>query len=205
MTASAKYLFYSLRQPQPQKMFPSTLVISNIIEVNNVNCLRTALCGGRRQTVCLLWLSWFIANRGSNMSEMLLEIGSSRPAVFCNKFHKKTSKVVFLFCKSVSSQACNCRAKRDTTTGVSLWIYLYECIFSFLPLCFKKNKSSHRRCSVKKGVLNFANFKGKHLCGSLFLIGLQARPENNYFEEHLWTTASKKDQYLFNSQSSFIS
>ena len=32
-------------------------------------------------------------------------------------------------------------------------------------------KSSHRRCSVEKGVLkNFANFTGKHLCSSLFLI-----------------------------------
>ena len=30
-------------------------------------------------------------------------------------------------------------------------------------------RSSHRRCSVKKGVLrNFAKFTGKHLCQSLF-------------------------------------
>ena len=36
-------------------------------------------------------------------------------------------------------------------------------------------RSSHRRCSVKKGVLKkFANFTGKHLCWSLFLIKLQA-------------------------------
>ena len=35
--------------------------------------------------------------------------------------------------------------------------------------------SSHWNCYVKKGVLrNFANFIGKHLCRSLFLIGLQA-------------------------------
>ena len=33
--------------------------------------------------------------------------------------------------------------------------------------------SSHRRCSIKKGVLrNFAKFTGKHLCQSLFLIFL---------------------------------
>ena len=32
-----------------------------------------------------------------------------------------------------------------------------------------KNRSSHPRCSVKKGVLrNFAKFTGKHLCQSLF-------------------------------------
>ena len=31
-------------------------------------------------------------------------------------------------------------------------------------------RSSHRRCSMKKGVLgNFAKFTGKHLCQSLFL------------------------------------
>ena len=30
-------------------------------------------------------------------------------------------------------------------------------------------RNSHRRCSVKKGVLkNFAKFTGKHLCQSLF-------------------------------------
>ena len=30
-------------------------------------------------------------------------------------------------------------------------------------------RSSHRRCSVKKGVLrNFAKFTGKHLCQRLF-------------------------------------
>ena len=37
-------------------------------------------------------------------------------------------------------------------------------------------RSSHRRCSVKKGVLKkFGNFTGKHLCWSLFLIKLQAQ------------------------------
>ena len=34
-------------------------------------------------------------------------------------------------------------------------------------------RSSHRRCSVKKGVLK-VGFLGKHLCWSLFLINLQA-------------------------------
>ena len=36
-------------------------------------------------------------------------------------------------------------------------------------------RSSHRRYSLKKGVLkNFANFTRKHLCWRLFLITLQA-------------------------------
>ena len=71
----------------------------------------------------------------------------------------------------------------------------------------------HWRCSVKKGVLkNLENLRGKCLCWCIFLIKLQFwRPatllkktltkilsckiweifKNNYFEEHLWTTACK--------------
>ena len=77
----------------------------------------------------------------------------------------------------------------------------------------KTVRSSHWRCSVKKGVLkNFTNFTGKNLCWSLLLIKLQFwGPEtlfkktstqvlscvickifkNNYFQEHLWSTASQ--------------
>ena len=66
-----------------KKTFPSTLVISNIFETKTVNCLRTALCGGPRQTVSCDLICWFIAKRASDMSKMLLEIGSSHPAVFC--------------------------------------------------------------------------------------------------------------------------
>ena len=43
----------------------------------------------------------------------------------------------------------------------------------------KISRASHRRCSMKKGVLkiyNFANFTGKHLRWSLFLIRFQVRP-----------------------------
>ena len=41
-------------------------------------------------------------------------------------------------------------------------------------LSSRGNRNNHRRCSVKKGVLeNFTNFTGKLLCWSLFLIKLQ--------------------------------
>ena len=41
---------------------------------------------------------------------------------------------------------------------------------------YKKQRSSHRRCSTKKGVLkNFLHFTGKHLCWCLLLIKLKAR------------------------------
>ena len=34
----------------------------------------------------------------------------------------------------------------------------------------RRSRRSHRRCSVRKGVLrNFAKFSGKHLCQSLFI------------------------------------
>ena len=63
-----------------------------------------------------------------------------------------------------------------------MWIFLF--IFTFLL-------QKSRRCSVKKCFLkNVANFTGKYLCWSLFLIKLQVF-KNTYFEEHLWTTACK--------------
>ena len=74
-------------------------------------------------------------------------------------------------------------------------------------------RSSHWRCSVKQGVLKkFASFTKENLCWSLFLIKLQfcgpatlskktptqelscencKHFKNNYFEEHLWASASK--------------
>ena len=76
------------------------------------------------------------------------------------------------------------------------------------------SRSSHQRCSVRKGVLrNFAQFIGKHLCQSLFLIKLhglhrlQETPaqvfswefceifKNTFSAEHLWTTASEPRVY----------
>ena len=82
---------------------------------------------------------------------------------------------------------------------------------------FPKNtgvRRSHGRCSVKKSVLkNLANFTGKQLCWSLFLIKLQALArnliekrlatqvfsyeicenlKNPYVEKHLQTTASEE-------------
>ena len=47
-------------------------------------------------------------------------------------------------------------------------------------------RSSHQRCSMKKGVLgNFPKFTGKHLCRVYFLIKLQARPAN-LLRRRLW-------------------
>ena len=53
-------------------------------------------------------------------------------------------------------------------------------------------RSSHQRCSVKKGVLrNFSKFTGKHRCQGLFFTKVAGlRPENTFFTEHLWKTVS---------------
>ena len=52
-------------------------------------------------------------------------------------------------------------------------------------------RSSHRRCSVKKGVLkNFAKFTGKHLCQSLFFNKIANLGLDD--SGHLRMTASKK-------------
>ena len=52
----------------------------------------------------------------------------------------------------------------------------YKLTWDYSTIIFNlTNRSIHRRCSVKKGVLNnFANFTGKHICRSHFLLRLQA-------------------------------
>ena len=127
---------------------------------------------------------------------------------FCKTLQilQNTSKMESLFCKTVSPQACNC-TKKSTITGVFLWIYLRENIFSFLLFCFRKDKRSHRRCSVKKGVLkNCENFTENTCVGVSFLI--------KFFSRFLRTQISKniccerlivKRSIFFNSRSCFTS
>ena len=79
--------------------------------------------------------------------------------------------------------------KRTLSLALSCEYIYVNIFFHFLRFCFRRDKSSHRRCSVKKGVL--INFTGKNLCWCLFLTKLQIF-KNTYFEEHLWATASKK-------------
>ena len=90
--------------------------------------------------------------------------------------------------------------------------------FRFFKFLYFRNlnlssfKSSHQRCSVKKGVLrSFATFTGKHLCQSLFFHKVAGAAcsfikketlaqvfscefceisKNTFFTEHLWATAS---------------
>ena len=65
----------------------------------------------------------------------------------------------------------------DVGQGHKSTLFIFDLKLSYLQ---ESVRSSHRRCSVGKGVLqNFAKFTGKHLCQSLF------------FTEHLWTAASR--------------
>ena len=74
----------------------------------------------------------------------------------------------------------NTLLKRTLSLAFSCEYIYVNIFFWYLLLCFRKNKSSHRRYSVKKDVLkNFANFIGKHLCCNLFLIKLLLKRDSN--------------------------
>ena len=50
-----------------------------------------------------------------------------------------------------------------------------------------KNRSSYRRCCVKRGVFrNFAKFTGKHLCQSLFFNKVAGLRSANLLKQRLW-------------------
>ena len=61
--------------------------------------------------------------------------------------------------------------------------------------CFKGNaRSSHRRCSVRKGVLkNFAKFAGKHLCQKLFFKKVVGRRPATLLKRRLWHRCFQAD------------
>ena len=62
------------------------------------------------------------------------------------------------------------RRGKTKTKSLSHWIWILQAIL-------------HQRCSVRKGVLrNFAKFKGKYLCQSLFFINVAA----TLLKKRLW-------------------
>ena len=63
--------------------------------------------------------------------------------------------------------------------------------FKYFPIskkkCFTNNRSSHQRCSMKKGVLkNFTKFTGKHLCQSLFYNKFAGLSPATLIKKRLW-------------------
>ena len=74
-----------------------------------------------------------------------------------------------------------------------------------LEIFINKNRSSHRGCSVGKGVLrNFVNFTGKHRCQSFFfnkVAGLKPKFLKTFFAkflEHLFYRARMGDCFYKN-------
>ena len=67
-----------------------------------------------------------------------------------------------------------------------------KCKCSSSPICLITLtriilRSSHRRCSVKKGVLrNFAKFTGKHLCQRLFFNKVAGLRPATLLKKSLW-------------------
>ena len=57
-------------------------------------------------------------------------------------------------------------------------------------MIFKKIRSSHRRCSVRKGILrNFAKIHRENTC--VRVCGFYEIPKKTFFTEHLCTNASE--------------
>ena len=72
---------------------------------------------------------------------------------FCPNFSKKLHSTVIMIYYNTGNRS------NDTIEGKK----------TYLMRILSTARSSHRRCSVGKGVLkNFAKFTGKHLCQSLF-------------------------------------
>ena len=64
---------------------------------------------------------------------------------------------------------------------------LYNTKLEFNMILVQKFRSSHRRCSVRKGVLgNFAKFTGKHLCQSLFFNKVAGLRLATLLKKRLW-------------------
>ena len=70
-------------------------------------------------------------------------------------------------------------------TGLTVQKYLKSLTFFAVFLFLNIREAATGGALLKSVLKNFAKFKEKHLCHSLFFAGLR-----NLFTEHLWTTAS---------------
>ena len=82
--------------------------------------------------------------------------------------------------KKEYSKICVCRVKSGLVFVLRIFL-----LFSHQWTC--RNRSSHRRCSVKKGVFrNFAKFTGKHLCQSFFFDKVAVLRPASLLKKRLW-------------------
>ena len=78
----------------------------------------------------------------------------------------------------------------NNTAGLKAPAQLLPCRI-FRNICFEEHlrmpRSSHQRCSIKKGVLrNFTKFTGKHLCQSLFFSKVASLRPATLLKKRLW-------------------
>ena len=129
-------------------------------------------------------------------------------------FTIRIKQIFWCFYKTQTTQLFM-KIKHYLQRNSKLCCYHLKCKKHRMIVGFTTNKcrSSHQRCSVRKGDLgNFAKFRGKHLCQSLFFnkvaglkpsISLKKRlwhrcfprilrnfEKQLFYTERLWTTAS---------------
>ena len=76
--------------------------------------------------------------------------------------------VQFIRCRKVEQRSIK-------VIRIKSLLIMVDYLSNYEKKVYQFNRSSHRRCTVKKGVVrNFVKFTGKHLCRGLFLIKLQA-------------------------------
>ena len=82
--------------------------------------------------------------------------------------------------KKEYSKICVCRVK----SGL---VFVLRIFLLFSHQWTGRNRSSHRGCSVKKGVFrNFAKFTGKHLCQSFFFDKVAVLRPASLLKKRLW-------------------
>ena len=77
------------------------------------------------------------------------------------------SQLRFYYVKLFGTLEKDCKVKEIHCDGKIIGICKFTCRLKWWRwrYLWTRNRSSHQRCSVKKGVLsNFAKFTGKHLC-----------------------------------------
>ena len=89
------------------------------------------------------------------------------------------------FWRNILKVACRVQIWKKTFFKAVKSIYMY------LPFIYKApfilRRGSHRRCSVRKGVLrNFENFTGKHLCQSPFFNKVAGLRTATLLKKRLW-------------------